>query len=213
MSIANLQTLAILKSAKLAKDAVSATGPAADLNAGGRLRPEQGRSAKQDMKFRRMKNPVLLGKSCSEIGKAKDAGGHGSEKRGDNASRYTSASQSAESESRRATAYDNRPYGDRDAIGHLDAASAHEYAAKAHRLAAEVANDAGMSSANIHETKAKWHDSQERMHMDTWHGIPQKTPSVLNRSGSSIGSPYEAQNTAYRQALGRLPGQGIKVTD
>ena len=85
MAIANLQTLDILKKARIAKDASGGAVSTTDLQAGGLLRPEQGgRTARLDMQKRKLRKPVLLGKSCSEIGveKAKDAGGHGSEKRG-----------------------------------------------------------------------------------------------------------------------------------
>lgn len=88
MAIANLQTLDILKKARIAKDATGGPGGGAvtttDLQAGGLLRPEQGgRAWRLDMQKRKLRKPVLLGKSCSEIAKDKDAGGHGSNKRGE----------------------------------------------------------------------------------------------------------------------------------
>ena len=94
MAIATLQTLGILKSAKIAKDATGGPGGGAvtttDLQAGGLLQPEQGgRTARLDMQKRKLRKPVLLGKSCSEltVEKAKDALGHGSEKRDENSLR------------------------------------------------------------------------------------------------------------------------------
>jgi hypothetical protein len=72
MTIANLQTLGILKKARLSKDAVGGAVSTGDLKAGGLLRPEQGwRSGVAESRERRKpRKPVVLGKSCSEVAKA-----------------------------------------------------------------------------------------------------------------------------------------------
>ena len=70
MTIANLQTLGILKKARLSKDAVGGAVSTTDLKSGGLLVPEQGgRTARLDMQKRKLRKPVLLGKSCSEVAK------------------------------------------------------------------------------------------------------------------------------------------------
>jgi hypothetical protein len=60
-----------LVKSRLGKGAVSATGPSASLNDGGRLVPEQNTRADRihNMRRRMLRKPVLLRKSVSELGK------------------------------------------------------------------------------------------------------------------------------------------------
>jgi len=150
MGIANLKTLEIFKKARLRKDGDGGAGSPAtstggaittsDLAAGGGLMvPEQGGRKKRLQNLnRKMRKPVRLGKTISEVqnlSKAKDAGGHGSEKRGGReeitdratagayARRYKRVADEAIDASAKADASD-------DVQLHANAQDAHERAAK-----------------------------------------------------------------------------------
>ena len=220
MSIANLQTLGILKKSRISKDATPAPGGDAsggavtvnDLKSGGLLRPEQGwRSGISESRERRkLRKPVVLGKSCSEIGKDADFEAKHSRGEGGRFDEYHAANNAAREAS--TAAWDASDKVKRPGIKNVEAAEMHSRAEAAHKRASN-AGDVTPTERGWHLKQAKTHQDEDKRLMDAWHGVPQKTTSVLNKSGlakakDALGHGSEKRNGLSGQTLN--PGESVR---